>query len=210
MEWNDESKKGGGFMAIEKVVATIAEESSELLETTENTYTGELIAPYDSGNYQVEISSYDDSGNVTVSKSNILEVSLWSEPKTNWTKYDSFNYVDYNRIKNNLMWLYKKAITLYREFEIEDMGEDILNNKTDYNFRYFNSWEENLDIINKNIFSKDYGYKMTFYGNSPFITPSELNRLESAILSMRTILDNQQAGLRRLEFRLGYQKGIKL
>ena len=197
-------------MAIEKVVAAIAEESSELLETTENTYTGELIAPYDSGNYQVEISSYDDSGNVTVSKSNILEVSLWRDPKTNWTKYDSFNYVDYNRIKNNLTWIYEKAIQLYKHFKIEDMGEDITDYRTDYDFRYFNAWEENLDIINKNIFTKDYGYKMTFYGNSPFITPSELNRLESAILSMRTILDNQQAGLRRLEFRLGYQKGIKL
>lgn len=208
MEWSNESQKGGDFVAIERVIATVSGQSEELVAEDSSTYTGELTAPAESGNYSVQVSSYDDSGNVAVASSGI-EVTLWSKPKTNWTKYDCFNYVDYNRIKNNLTWLYEKAVDLYRYFDIENMGENITDYRADYDFHYFNAWEENLDIINKNIFSRDYGYKMTFYGNGPFITPAELNRLESSILSMRNILDDQQAGLKRLTFRLGYQKGIK-
>lgn len=134
----------------------------------------------------------------------------WIEPKTNWTKTDSFNFTDYNRIKNNLSWLHKKANELYKPFEIKEMGEDIFDYRAEYEFRYFNSWEDNLEIINSNIFPRDYGYKATFYGNGPFITPDELNRLEKAIYQMKTILDSQEAGRRRLAFRLGYQKGILL
>lgn len=135
---------------------------------------------------------------------------IFIEPKTNWTKKDSFNYSDYNRIKNNLAWLHLKAVELYKNFSIQDMGENIVDYRTNYDFRKFNAWEENIDIINKNIFSKDYGYKMTFYGNSPFITPSELNRIESAILEMHKILLNQESNLKRLSFRFGFQKGITI
>ena len=196
-------------MAIESVIATVAETNEELNLIDSDTYSGELTAPAESGYYSVQVSAYDDTGNVTVATSNIVEVTLWSTPKTNWTQYDCFNYVDYNRIKNNLTWLHEKAIELYKYFAIEDMGEDITDYREDYDYRYFNTWEENLEVINKNIFSKDYGIKMTFYGNGPFITSAELNRLENAILSMKTILDNQQAGLKRLSFRLGRQKGVK-
>ncbi len=45
--------------------------------------------------------------------------------KTNWTINDRFNYVDYNRIKNNLTYLYELAQEVYKQFSIVDMGADI-------------------------------------------------------------------------------------
>lgn len=29
----------------------------------------------------------------------------WIEPKTDWTSQDTFNFSDYNRIKNNIAYL---------------------------------------------------------------------------------------------------------
>lgn len=196
-------------MAVEKVTASIAEETTQLQNTEDDTYSGSLEAPSEGGNYDLEIAAYDDSGNVTVI-SNEIEVSIWHTPKTNWKSTDKFNFVDYNRIKNNLLWLKQKVSELYRPFEIEDMGEDI----TDYLFywkvQYFNAWEKNLDIINNQMFTKDYGVAQRFFENGSFIQWMELNRIESAILSMREILDRQEAGIKKLSFRFGAFKEVRI
>ena len=134
----------------------------------------------------------------------------WSKPKTNWLPTDRFNFVDYNRIKNNLSYLHEKANQLWKSFSIEDMGENILSYEAMWDFERFNQFERNLDVINQNIFTKDYGYQQVFVGNGRFITYDELNRIESAILSMKIILDNQDAGLQKLIFRLGSFKEVRI
>ena len=135
---------------------------------------------------------------------------MWQTPKTNWTNSDRFNMEDYNRIKNNLRYLWEEVCDMWKEFEIEDMGEDITSYKQDYNFVYFNAFESNVDIINKNMFTQNYGMRQNFYPNGVFIKFDELNRIESAILKMKQIIDGKKAGMKRLPFRLGAPKGLYL
>lgn len=133
---------------------------------------------------------------------------IWREPKTNWTAEDRFNFKDYNRILNNIVHLKEQASGLKKEFKILDMGLAINSYEIGWNVDCFNAFETNIDIINKNLMSKDYGYRQTFYPNGIFIGFSELNRIESAILSMKSTIDGIIAGRRKLPFRLGAPKGI--
>ncbi len=196
-------------MAIKEVTATLAEETINLENKQDSTYGGNLSAPRENGIYSVQVSAYDDAGNVTTDNTKV-EVTLWHTPKTNWKPTDRFNFVDYNRIKNNLTWLHEKAQELWKPFNIEDMGEDIIDYSSYWKVRFFNAWEENLDTINKNIFTQNYGERQIFFENGAFIQWNELNRIEGAILEMRDILDRQEAGLRRLSFRLGAFKEVKI
>ena len=197
-------------MAITSVTATLADDTKTLENTEMDRYSGELTAPDDGGSYSVIVSAYDDAGNVTFASSETLEVSIWHTPKTNWNPTDRFNFSDYNRIKNNLQWLYEKAIVLWKPFEIVDMGADIKDYLSYWQVQYFNAWEQNLDIINQNIFTQDYGVAQRFFENGPFIQWNELNRIESATLDMKNILDRQESGLRRLSFRLGTFKEVMI
>lgn len=135
-------------------------------------------------------------------------MAIWQTPKTNWTANDRMNYRDYNRIRNNIMYLKDEASEMFGNFEIEDMGQEMESPEEDWKVNYFNAFETNVDIINKNMMSKDYGFKQTFYQNGIFIGYAELNRIEGAILGMKSTIDGIIAGRRRLPFRLGYQKGL--
>ena len=56
----------------------------------------------------------------------------WETPKTDWYGEeiegvyvgDRFNAVDYNRIKNNLIFLRDLAVTVYESFNIEAVSND--------------------------------------------------------------------------------------
>lgn len=194
---------------IEKVTATVAEETTDLKESN-SVYTGELTAPMDSGSYPVTVSAYDDSGNVTVNTSTVAEVTLWHTPKTNWKATDRFNYVDYNRIKNNLTYLYELAQEVYKQFSIVDMGADIEDYTGWFTAAAFNTFESNLETINKNIFTQDYGVSQRFFDNGQFIKWDELNRIESATLQMNDLLERQKATLRKLPFRLGAFREVRI
>lgn len=134
----------------------------------------------------------------------------WEEPKIDWKSTDRFNFSDYNRIKNNISYVYRKATELNKPFDIEDMGEDINDYASFWNVIYFNAWENNIEALNNNVFMKDYGTKQTFYENGAFIQYSELNRLESAILNMKKILDAQEISVNKLPFVLGRFKTIRV
>jgi hypothetical protein len=133
----------------------------------------------------------------------------WIEPKTNWTVSDRFNITDYNRIKGNLEHLKDKAESLYMSFDMQDMGAEKIY--SDYIYASeINKFEENLEKINQNIFTQDFGDSQTFVSNGVFITYDELNRVESATLNMYNLLDRQKAGLIRLSFRFGNMKGVQV
>lgn len=136
---------------------------------------------------------------------------MWEQPKTDWKSGDFFNVSDYNRIKGNLDELRNVAMTMWSSFDdhgYKEMGAD----KTYQDISFFadeiNAFEYNLEIINQNILTQDYGKSQMFFDNGPFIGSAELNRIESAILSMYEILKRQEAGLRKLSFRLGNMKGV--
>lgn len=201
-------------MAVKRVVAALGEEEKNMQNTKDSTYEAEFSAPLISGGYSMEIRAYDDAGNVGIANAEtnedlLLHASKWHTPKTSWTINDRFNFADYNRIKNNLEYLHEEAYELWKPFEIEDMGNDIFDNVTPWKVKYFNAWEKNLDAINNIILTQDYGFTQTFFVNGPFIQWNELNRIESAILSMKDILDRQKLGLRKLSVRLGNFKGVK-
>ena len=139
----------------------------------------------------------------------------WKTPKTDWYGKviegvyvgDRFNAVDYNRIKNNLIYLRDLAITVYDNFNIETVSND----KTTADFFYadeINAMERNLDTINNNTLKRNYGTRVTFSanGNTPVYT--ELNRLESAILDLYDRLSNQSEGRRTLTFNFGMKGGL--
>ena len=95
--------------------------------------------------------------------------------------------MDYNRIKNNLTYLYELAQEVYKQFSIVDMGADIEDYTGWFTAASFNNFESNLDTINKNIFTKDYGVSQRFFDNGQFIKWDELNRIESATLQMNDL-----------------------
>lgn len=134
----------------------------------------------------------------------------WIEPKTDWTSQDTFNFSDYNRIKNNIAYLRERAVKLVKPFEIQDMGDDMTSYDELFEASKFNTLEQNLETINNNAYLKDYGTKQTFYDNGVFIAYAELNRIESATLDIYNMLGRQEIGLRRLAFRLGAGREVRI
>lgn len=134
----------------------------------------------------------------------------WIEPKTDWTSQDTFNFLDYNRIKNNIAYLRERAVKLVKPFEIQDMGDDMTSYAELFEASKFNTLEQNLETINNNAYLKDYGTKQTFYDNGVFIAYAELNRIESATLDIYNMLGRQEIGLRRLAFRLGAGREVRI
>lgn len=196
-------------MAIDRVESAFNGSHRQLNAVGTDLYTGSHEAPGKGGEYGLRVSAYDDGGNVTTTNQTV-SVTKWHTPKTNWQPTDPVNIEDYNRIKNNLEFLQERATQLYAAFEIQDMGADKTSYKDYYYADEFNRFEQNLDSINKNIFTQDYGPTVRFFDNGPFIDWQELNRIEGAILQMNEILDNLEAGLARLSFRLGNWKGVKI
>ena len=134
----------------------------------------------------------------------------WKEPKTNWVSTDRFNIADYNRIKNNIQHVFEKANKLYKSFTFENMGNNIASEDSYWQVEFFNAFEKNVEILNKNTFSKDFGVSQVFFENGPFIKWDELNRIENACAVLKEILDRQEAGMTtRLSFRLGNMKGVR-
>lgn len=135
----------------------------------------------------------------------------WQAPKTNWYgatdsdgnySGDKFNAADFNRIKNNLIYLQELASELYKEFSINDLGED--RTAADYFYAdEINDLEENLDTINSNSLNREYGNAPVYIDNGKTITFDELNRIESASLDLYNKLTNQYKGRRKLTFMLG-------
>ena len=130
-------------------------------------------------------------------------MSEWTQPKTNWNTSDRFNISDFNRIKNNLVFVHTWLSDLVGNFSIIDMGEDITNYDGYWEVAKFNAFETNLETLNKYALNRNYGTTKTFYENGLFINAEELNRIESAILDLYGICKGMESGRRRLPFRIG-------
>lgn len=135
---------------------------------------------------------------------------MWTEPKTDWVAGDYFNISDYNRIKNNIAYLRELALTVYTNFPFEDMGVD----KTSYSqYPYadeFNALENNLESLRQNTFLFDDSEAKQWYENQRTPNYEDFNRLERACLLFKEGLESQKSMKRRLSFRLGTFKAIKV
>lgn len=144
----------------------------------------------------------------------------WETPKTDWSaSYDEtglfigdfFNVEDYNRIKNNLVYLRDLAAQLIYDMPDVTVGADKTvpdgDNPDFDNDNFFadeiNLIEDALETIDENIGWADFGEKQTFYDNGRFIDAEELNRIESATLELYEVIENSIAKRQRLSFRLG-------
>lgn len=146
----------------------------------------------------------------------------WITPKTDWSASysetglfigDFFNVTDYNRIKNNLLYLRDLANQLIYNMPEITVGPDkhLPNNSNpdfdndNYFADEFNIIEDALKTIDDAIGWIDFGEKQTFYDNGRFIDADELNRIEGASLRLYELLINSINGKHRLSFRLGTQ-----
>ena len=129
----------------------------------------------------------------------------WVTPKTDWHGEttdgiytgDRFNASDYNRIKNNIAYLYTLAESLYKHFNIENIGND--KNIGDYFYAdEINKIENTLKFINQNTLNRSYGNIPIFNDNGNIFDFNELNRLEGATLDLYNRLNNQKIGRRSL------------
>lgn len=139
----------------------------------------------------------------------------WSTPKTNWHGStdsegvytgDRFNAVDFNRIKNNLVYLRELAIEMYDEFNIHSIGSD----RTPADYFYadeINKLEENLNTINTHSINRSYGTAPIYVANGNTMDFTELNRLESAILDLYNRMTNEYEGRRMFTWNFGMKGG---
>jgi len=134
----------------------------------------------------------------------------WTTPKTDWYGAvvngvytgDRFNAVDFNRIKNNLVYLRDLAVKVYEEFSITAVGAD----KTTADYFYaeeINKMEQNLTMINAKTLKMSYGTAPTYSDNGRTMDYAELNRLEGAILDLYDKLTNQYEGRRKFKWNFG-------
>lgn len=107
----------------------------------------------------------------------------WIRPKLNWESGDFFYDEDYNRIKNNIMFLHYLAIRLHGDFNIMDMGEDKAYGEYFYADE-INKMLDNIEKINKNTVNVSYGQKPTYRDNGRTMTHTELNVIENNIVDL--------------------------
>lgn len=127
----------------------------------------------------------------------------WSAPKTDWATTDFINYTDYERIRNNIGYIYQMASELY--YGMDDLAT--MATKTGYSaYPYASEWnalESNLHMIFNSINTvSTIGEQKTFYTNGTSLDATELNRIESATLAMYATMTSQQNCKPRLAFTL--------
>lgn len=149
----------------------------------------------------------------------------WITPKTDWhATYDGageyqedfFNIEDYNRIKNNLLYLRELGSELFYGLPVITVGRDKhypIANAPDFdNDNFFadeiNKIEDGLQALDDAIGLFNHGRKQTFYENGRFIGYAELNRIEKAELELYIYIRDSIAGKLRLPLRLGQRENV--
>lgn len=107
----------------------------------------------------------------------------WITPKTDWVKTDQFTYQDYNRIRNNLLYINDKLNTNYPSKKIIlDLGDDKTGYNNDYYASEFVAFEKALDSFTRIGRNANVGAKSNFKGNESFADADALNRIEKSCL----------------------------
>lgn len=140
---------------------------------------------------------------------------MWQGPKVDWkVAYDEngdylgdyFNAEDFNRIKNNIAYLYDVAKILFPDIKpVQNWQQD----KTYRDYLYaedMNTLVENLvklaDLMRVSMPLGDDEY----YANYATMTHEELNRIEEWTDKIRDLLQNTVDGRRKLKFNLGIRE----
>ena len=106
----------------------------------------------------------------------------WITPKTNWKNTDKFAYTDYNRIRNNLLYINDVLNEKYPDkAQTLDLGNPLVYS-SNYLPSQFNAFEDALESFTRIGSNVNIGSKKTFKGNDAFIGFQELNRIEECCL----------------------------
>lgn len=199
---------------ITSVTGTLDNEKLDFTHSAGTVYKATAQIDSSESSHVAVVTAVDSAGN-SATETMVVSISgSWSTPKTDWYGYtdadgiyhgDRFNTEDFNRIKNNLAYLREIAITMYKEFAINDLGGD--RSKEQYFYAdEINRLEENIEIIASNTFNPDVGNAPLYTANGRIFDYTELNRIESLILGLYNQLLNQYRGRQMLTFNLGIRR----
>lgn len=195
-------------MAIE-VKALLSGVETTFTDLGNNVFEAILTAPNHDGLYEIEINAVSQTGD-TDSATVDLTVASWIEPKVNWLPTDRFNIQDFNRIRNNMIALWELLEWEFGLFEINIMGNEISEYTGRWDIEHFNAFEKNLEIFRNYLPIDDFGATQSFYYNGMFIKYDELNRIENLLMRFKRYAEQREAGIRKLPFRLGTFKEVRI
>lgn len=135
---------------------------------------------------------------------------MWKTPKTDWgVRYDTegnyvgdyFNVADYNRIKDNIDYLYSLACRLYKPFEITTMKDVTIGS---YGYAStFDALDANLETLAVNTFRPSKMQPVKHWiGNQPPPTAQDLNRIEETCAIFKNVFEMQAACQKKLPYQL--------
>lgn len=132
---------------------------------------------------------------------------IWIEPKTTWNG-ESFDVeVDYERIRNNIMYVNMLFNKYYGDCELIDMPVYTYSDVPTEIF--FNTQPLNLERIVQNSYRPINFQTMRSYvaSGTPY-NYEDLNIIESNTLLLYNILNSYESNKRRLPFKLGTKGDI--
>lgn len=201
---------------IESVTGTLDDNELEFSHSGGTTYSATSSIDSSEKDHVAVVTATDSAGNSTTETMVVTISGSWSTPKTDWYGYtdadgiyhgDRFNSEDFNRIKNNLAYLREISVTMYKEFSINDLGDD--RSKDQYFYAdEINQLEENVKIIAENTFDPDVGEAPLYTANGKIFDYDELNRIEGLILELYNQLLNQYRGRQMLTFMFGVRREV--
>jgi len=135
---------------------------------------------------------------------------VWKEPKINWSSNDFVNYLDYNRIIENIAYLVDLGNSLYMSFPYKVAGEKTLYSDFPY-ASDFNIIEQNLDILKTATFPFVNFVRGYWVDNGRTPDYNDLNRIESACIAFHDGYERQKKTQQRISITLGReQSAIKV
>lgn len=109
----------------------------------------------------------------------------WTNVKTDWKSTDFFNISDFNRINENVISIITYTKAFKGEFSVS-MNSNISSYADYYRAEHFNNIEDGISKCYEKMGMS--WSKKTFYNNGVFIDATELNRIESACLTIHNKL----------------------
>ena len=131
----------------------------------------------------------------------------WQTPKTNWVSTDKVNIVDYNRWKNNLLYLKEKAVDIYGDFSTVTLYNDKTRTLVPLASE-LNALESVIATINEHTYDFNIGEGKTYVSNGHPLNHEDMNRIEGATLRIYETLDAEKKAEHRLAFTLGGAKAF--
>ena len=133
----------------------------------------------------------------------------WQNPKINWLPTDYFNVIDFERIVNNIDYVYNLALSLYPPFNHRYVDKDV-----EYTYiPHADTWNNisyNLRTINANTLNLSFGNYPTYVDNGKSPNYEMFNLWETHTQNLLEGLKDKAKLLPRLKCKLGAkQLGIR-